>query len=350
VVAGSKLDVYLFGDPRGERSATRSRQTTASLRDPLADLAAGRALGAGEFVAIDFETATSSRASACAIGLAMIEKGQVSHSQKWLIRPPSNEYNGINISIHGIRPSDTADSPPFAEVWREVQGLIGSRPVVAHYAPFDISVLGRSLAANDAACPDLTYYCTWALSRRAWPGLLSYRLVDLANECGIVFTHHDPAEDAAAAAGLAIACCGAANQATLAEAGHRLGVVAGRLALVGWALSDADSQVHHLKDLTPTVDKLPEDAVFAGKRLVFTGTLTCGLTRKEAAQLAVNAGANVTEIMSNKVDFLVVGMQNSQLVKDGVRSGKMLKAAELQAAGSPIEVLSEEEFFRMLPS
>jgi DNA polymerase-3 subunit epsilon len=326
----------------------RAARLAAVPRDPRSDLETGRSLGVGGFVAIDFETATRSRASACAVGLALVEKGAVSHVRRWLIRPPGNAYEGFNISIHGIRPVDTENSPEFATVWREVENAIDGRTVVAHYAPFDIGVLRNSLVTAGADLPSLSYYCTRALTRQAWPGMLSYRLNDLAAACGITFAHHDPSEDARAAADLAIACCGAANRASLADASRALGVVAGRLSLTGWAPSGQISEPHRLKELHPTVDELPEHGPFVNKMLVFTGTLTCGFTRSEAAQLAVNAGGKVTETMSKKVDFLVVGMQDALVVKDGVHSGKMLKAVQLQVAGSPIEVLSEDEFLRML--
>jgi hypothetical protein len=43
-------------------------------------------------------------------------------------------------------------------------------------------------------------------------------------------------------------------------------------------------------------------------------------------------------------------MQDAYRVKDGEHSTKMLKAAELRAAGFPIELLAEDDFLRMLPA
>ena len=69
------------------------------------------------FAAIDFETATSNRNSACAIGISIVDDSKVTFERAWLICPPNNKYHDFNISIHGIRPSDTATSPNFREVW-----------------------------------------------------------------------------------------------------------------------------------------------------------------------------------------------------------------------------------------
>jgi len=321
--------------------------------NPMIDLQAGRALGAGDFVAIDFETATSSRASACAVGLAAVTSGRVSDIKRWLLRPPDNEYEGFNISIHGIKPAMTENAPTFGDVLSEVMAFVGDRPLVAHYAGFDVSVLRHSLEFCGKPWPDLIYFCTWSLARRAWPGRLSYRLVDLADECGLTFEHHEPGADASTAAALAIACCGLTGERCLVYAGKALGVLPGHISQDGWTSGGSSSpgsvgSAHHLSDLRATVDLIPEDSPFLGKTVVFTGTLTSG-TRAEIAQLVVNAGGHATESLSKKVDFLVLGMQDARKVKDGVHSGKMLKASKLQRSGAPIELLSEDEFLRMLP-
>jgi DNA polymerase III subunit epsilon len=310
-------------------------------------LKAGRALGAGGFVAIDFETATGSRASACAVAVAMVEDGQVKDVLRWLIQPPGNEYDGFNISIHGITPRMTKDSPTIATVWPEVLAAVGDRPLVAHYAAFDMSVLRNALTADGSTWPNLTYFCTCALAKHVWPRKVSYRLVDLADECGLAFQHHEPGADAATAAELAIACCGIADEPRLDDAGKALGVRAGHLASDGWV--PAGAAPRRLSDLTPTDGEIPQGSPFIDKTVVFTGTLTSGLTRPQAAQLVVDAGGHAARSVSKKVDYLVLGQQDAYRVKDGVHSQKMLKAIGLQHAGAPIELLSENDFFRMLP-
>ena len=69
------------------------------------------------FTAIDFETATGYRNSACAIGLVRVENGEIIDTFCSLIQPPGNEYWGGNIGVHGIRPADTRDAPTFEELF-----------------------------------------------------------------------------------------------------------------------------------------------------------------------------------------------------------------------------------------
>lgn len=101
------------------------------------------------WVALDFETATSRRASACAIGLVYARRRRIVGTENFLIQPPGNAYSGFNISIHGIDPSMTRDSPTFAELWPTLEDRIGGRPVVAHNASFDMSVLRHELDRLD---------------------------------------------------------------------------------------------------------------------------------------------------------------------------------------------------------
>jgi DNA polymerase-3 subunit epsilon len=321
---------------------------TGRLRDIRADLGSGRKLGAGGFVALDFETATGARDSACAVAVASVECGRVTEVERWLIQPPGNAYDGFNVSIHGITPAMTAASYSIAEVWPEVQRWIAGRPVVMHYAPFDLSVLRHSLHTGGLDWPNLAYYCTCALARHAWPGRLSYRLPDLASECGIVFQHHEPGADAATAGELALACCGMAAAETIADASKALGMAAGHLAAQTWS----PTALAHIRptDLKPTVDTIPEDSEFRDEVVVFTGTLSCGLTRAQAQQLVVNAGGRTANSVSKKVNYLVLGTQDAYKLKDGEHSSKMLKAAELRAAGRPIELLAEVDFLRMVPA
>ena len=65
------------------------------------------------FTALDFETATSQRASVCEVGMCFVRDGQIMSSPSYLMRPPGNLYDPANIAIHGITPRMTADAPEF---------------------------------------------------------------------------------------------------------------------------------------------------------------------------------------------------------------------------------------------
>lgn len=335
--------------PEMERLPLTEREVgvqVGSGMSPAEALVRARTLGTGGFAAIDFETATRYRSSACAVGVALVDAGEVQAVQRWLIQPPNNEYEGINISIHGITPTMTEDAPTIEDVWPDVLEQIGNRPIVAHFASFDLSVVRASLCFKERQWSDLQYVCTRALAKATWPGWLSYRLPDVANACGIDFNHHDPADDAAAAATVALACAGAVEAGNLPDAARRLHVGIGRLSATTWWPSGQIDHRGRISDLEPTVAGIDRSSPFFGTTVVFTGAMT--MVHADAAQLVVNAGGHCATTMSKRVNFLVLGEQDPRKVVDGVHSSKMLRAKEFLADGADIEVISEIDFFRML--
>jgi len=163
------------------------------------------------WAAVDFETATHDRASACALGVVIVEGGEELHRQAWLIRPPGNAYDPRNIAIHGIQPADTEHAPGFDEVWREAMAMIGDRSLVAHNAPFDVGVIRGGCDAYQLAPPSSPYLCTVQLSRRTWPQLHAHKLPIVAGHVGAQLDHHDALSDAAACSKILQACIDAAS-------------------------------------------------------------------------------------------------------------------------------------------
>jgi len=184
-----------------------------------------------DIAAIDFETATGQRSSACAIGIAIPQADGTIMGRSWLIRPPANEYAPFNISIHGITPGDTKDAPSMVEVWSEVAEHIGDRVLVAHNASFDMSVLRRSFEVNRARIPDeYRYLCTYRLAQMVWPNRGSYRLPDIVGDLGLpTDRHHDPAWDAYAAVEIANAMTSTVRVETLGDVAALHGFQVGRV-------------------------------------------------------------------------------------------------------------------------
>jgi DNA polymerase-3 subunit epsilon len=179
---------------------------------------------ADDWVAIDFETATRARDSACAVGIAVVRGGAIVHRDAWLIRPPGNEYEYWNIRVHGITPDRTQDAPGFAVLWPHVRPWLDGAHVLAHNASFDMGVLRALLASGDLEAPDMHYVCTVLLARRAFPLLPRHRLDTVCDHCGIELAHHDAASDAAACATVALRCREEIGTPTLHEAVRAAGL------------------------------------------------------------------------------------------------------------------------------
>ncbi|QQZ63854.1 3'-5' exonuclease [Paenibacillus sonchi] len=153
------------------------------------------------FTAIDFETANSSRSSACALGLVQVREGVVSAEHVWLI-DPQQRFDGMNIAIHGITPSMVEGKPTFGELWPTLEPLLQGEVVIAHNAAFDMSVLRYCLDRTAYSYPEFQYMCTYLLGKKMLQDLPSHKLNVVSQHFGISLKHHDALDDARAAAAI----------------------------------------------------------------------------------------------------------------------------------------------------
>ena len=157
-----------------------------------------------DFVAIDFETATNKRSSACAVGIVTVENSQIIDEYYTLIRPPMNQYFWGNIQVHGIHPRDTEDECDFEFLFPEIYNRLEGRTIVAHNESFDRNVLKGSMAFYgldyDEHNLPKKWECTCRIYRR-----LGYKPASLNACCarkGIELNHHHALSDAVGCAKL----------------------------------------------------------------------------------------------------------------------------------------------------
>jgi DNA polymerase-3 subunit epsilon len=150
------------------------------------------------FTAIDFETATGARSSACAVGIVTVENGTVTEEFYSLIQPPGNAYFGMNIAVHGIRPQDTANAPTFRDLYPEIQTRLHGRKIVAHNESFDRSVLRRTMEHYELDYTELQLAERWECTMRIYKakGFIPYKLNACCERLGITLKHHEALSDA----------------------------------------------------------------------------------------------------------------------------------------------------------
>lgn len=158
-----------------------------------------------DFLALDFETATSQHDSPCELGIAVVRGGVVREVHNWMIKPRYwPHFSPWNIAVHGIRPNDVAGAPSWDGIWSEVAGILHGSTVVAHNAAFDMSVLRSTLASHRLPHPTFQYFCSVGMSRKIWPGMPKYDLKTLCTQHRIPLQHHRASHDAEATATLVI--------------------------------------------------------------------------------------------------------------------------------------------------
>lgn len=150
------------------------------------------------FTAIDFETATGQRNSACAVGIVTVENGTITEKFYSLIQPPGNAYFGMNIAVHGIRPQDTVSAPTFADLYPEIKARLQGRTLVAHNEVFDRSVLKRTMEHYALDYAGLELAERWECTMRIYKakGFVPYKLNACCKRLGIPLRHHEALSDA----------------------------------------------------------------------------------------------------------------------------------------------------------
>ena len=154
------------------------------------------------FVAFDVETPNAANDRMSAIGIAVIEEGELVYSFSSLIDPEVH-FDAFNIRLTGISEDTVREAPSFAGVWPEIGPLLQSGVLLAHNASFDLRVLACCLDAYGIDMPRyLRYACTVQMGRRCYPELPNHRLDTLCRYRGIALDHHRADSDSLACAKL----------------------------------------------------------------------------------------------------------------------------------------------------
>jgi DNA polymerase-3 subunit epsilon len=189
------------------------------------------------FTAIDFETANSSSASACSVGLVKVADGRVVDKVSWFIRPPAGHdyFNEWNTRIHGIVEADVAGALLWSEQLADLVEFVDGDHLVAHNAGFDMGVINGSCAASLVETPSLAYACSLQIARKTYT-LDSYRLPVAAMAAGFEdFAHHDALADAEACAAIVVH---AAKRHDAADLEHLVKITGTKLGRIGAIAAD----------------------------------------------------------------------------------------------------------------
>lgn len=290
------------------------------------------------FTAIDFETANRKRTSACSIGMAKVRDGKLVDTFYSLLRPVPEEFEYINISVHGITPEQVAQSPTMLDIWDDILRFVNDDVLVAHNVSFEQSVINQYMKLHQRPLPSFEYLCTLYMSKVNYPGRLGYKLDDVAKDLlGKKVNHHHALEDAVACAELAVHHIGKFREHDPRE-------------LIKVLYEIPVSQKKEWVKLTgikPSREELDDSHPLFGKRVVFTGNLD-GMSREYAVHMLVDVGGIYQDGVTKSTDYLVVGDQEYQRLAYGKESNKYQKAKSYNEAGSNIGIIQENEFVELL--
>lgn len=301
-----------------------------------------------DFCALDFETANSFRGSPCAVGMVKVRGGVIVDAASWLMQPPEgfDEFDAFNVELHGITPAMVAGQPRFAARLPQLIAFAEGLPLVAHNAAFDVGVMRDACEVSGEPWPTLDYACSLVLSRQTYQ-LLSYSLPWVAEAAGSpLFSHHDPLADATAAAQIVLDLARRREATTLPE------LVAISRCFLGHVGGESWEGCHATwsgTGLLPSPNPNANPAhPFYGREMAFTGALA-SMTRGQAWDVVAECGATAAAGVTKHTNILVIGFQDARKLRPGEElSAKARKAADLRAKGQTIEIMPEDDFFRLL--
>lgn len=161
---------------------------SSDLSAPLADKPTGkhRLAFLSDYVVLDLETTGLSPAK-CAIieiGIVKVENYTVAGTFQTFVHPGFH-ISSLITGITGITDAMLVDAPHIAEVLPRALDFIGTLPVIAHNAAFDLGFLNQS-CINCLGTPFANDWLdTMRLSRKLFPHERHHRLMDLVNRLGI---------------------------------------------------------------------------------------------------------------------------------------------------------------------
>lgn len=240
------------------------------------------------FTAFDFETMTSERTSACAIGIVRVVDNVIVEKYYSLIKPIPDNSENTNTFVNGISMEMVQDAPTFVELWKKIENYFKGQTIVAHGLAFDLDVLQKQISfygIGHVPCRGIDTY-----------ELTGYNLVDSCQKFNIPFTnHHDALADATACAEMVLVINGVKLPETHEKPKNPQKTFSGK-------------RVQH-----DTLQPLSEDEVenkgtiFFKRRVVLTGDLQHFSSRQQISEILRKLGADINTAISKRTEIVVVG-------------------------------------------
>lgn len=303
-----------------------------------------------KYVGLDVETANYSRDSICSIGLVKCIDEEIVETFYTTINP-EDFFAPFNVHLHGIDESDVEDSPTFPEILPKIIDFIGDFPVVAHYAQFDMGAIKDACIKYDIDVPSINYVCTYQLSRATYPNLINYKLNTLSDI--ILGTnlqdHHHALVDATTTVTLLTTMIKNSQTKSLKDYADKFNYAKfGVLGERGFKKKKTTSGSKiDISSLDYSDENIDPDHIFFEKKFVFTGKLT-SMLRKEAMEKVLSIGGVPQNGITVETNYLVMGEQDLRVLNETGKSNKLRKVEKLIEEGYDIQVITENEFIKLL--
>lgn len=271
------------------------------------------------FTAIDFETMTAERTSACAIGLVRVENDVIVQKFYSLIKPIPDDREKTNEFVHGITKDMVSNAPTWEELWPTISKYINRQSIVSHNHDFDIDVLDKICAYYGIDFELERVVDTFSITHCSLPDACAIAGISLED-------HHDALCDATACAKIMLKCMGVSWVDHHYEKVTKEGRKKRNLS-------------HDVKQPLLVEDVDNKDTPFFQQKVVITGVLDAYPMREDLANILKKYGADINSSISAKTNIVVVGR--------GAGPSKMNKIQLLRDKGIDIKVIEEPELLEI---
>jgi DNA polymerase-3 subunit epsilon len=276
----------------------------------------------GNFIAIDFETATASK-EPCQLGIVIVKEWSIIQKMSYLIRPKDNYYEPGCAKVHGITPANTKNAPCFLEVWSKVSKYFDNATVIAHKADFDRDALYKAVESAGMDMPVCDFICT----RKMTGGGLEESCKRLSIP---LLKHHDALFDAEAAANIFIKINKYKPFADYTPIAPKKNNKPSKK-------SDKEEYLSHEEILDELLELNPDDS-FIGKNFVVTGSFN---EDKESVKVIIKKlGGKTPSSVSKSTNYVIIG--------ENPGWKKMEEIDRLKNEGVVINTMSENEALVMI--
>lgn len=247
------------------------------------------------------------------------------------------------LNVHGnITVGMLRDAPEIKEVLVDFLNFIEEDVLVAHNANFDIKFIYDK--ADKYLDIDFSndFVDTLRIARRLFPDLPNHKLSTLCEELNLCKPDHRSLADCYAALELYKLCCNKCITESIELKSRKTSRKDNNYVPI--ANKELIAIKNKIRDYENT--NFDSNSPLYNKTVVFTGTLE-NLVRKDAMQLVINLGGNVSNSVNKNTDYLVMGVQDYSKFSDGKESSKTKKAKQLIQNGQDLKIIDENEFIKL---
>lgn len=273
------------------------------------------------FTAIDFETMTPKRTSACSIGLVKVKNGEIVDKFYSLIKPVPDDSHTTNTMVHGITPEMVEDAPTFEKVWPTIESFIGNDPIIAHNASFDKSVLlSTSEYYNLKITNYLNFFCTYKLT--------GYSLDEACRKYNISLDNHHAALDDAIACAMLYLKLIKQNPENVVTADFQLkGEFLPKQSFGQFSDKDLFREIYYKRSF-PSGKIEMEKGYLYNKNVIITGQFAYYSDLKIFKEQLNYYGVKIQTKINKETDIIILGKYGSDNLvnkaRKGIKGGKQI--------------------------